>query len=398
MARVPTTFYQADTTPDDSTVFEWATLDDDPFDRELDLKNLALALERHDHSNGRGKPSARITTNTVDTAAIQNNAVTTAKIADAQVTNAKLAANSVNSANIIDGTIVGVDLHPDAIKDRLGYIPVNKAGDTAIGTLAFAGHISMGGNTQIQLNLNAQIVGTGSISLTNAATGYAHVGSTAGATLMNLRNSGGSPGYSIGILNQAATAWELLGHHGGWDLGIPLVTTGITVNAPGAAAPIAVSNTTQCPNLNASLLQGLGPTSFAPIANRVPPGLHAAVVSAGSIPAGFLRATNCDGRIIVGAGTAAGVPGHPFTENAHAGSSWAAAAGAHTHTVESHTHFLGNAPDKNASSIAAGSSVIALARDSSFDTYPAGPWTTGPTGASADWNFPTYAMVWVYKT
>jgi hypothetical protein len=137
MARVQTTFYQADPLPD-STLFEWATSDNDLFNREIDLSFLARALERHDHSDGRGKPSARATAGSIDTTALANLAVSTGKIADGAVTPPKISANAVTNPAILDGTIAGAKLALTAVTDRLGYTPINKAGDSGIGNLSLA--------------------------------------------------------------------------------------------------------------------------------------------------------------------------------------------------------------------------------------------------------------------
>ncbi len=109
MSRVATTQYGADV----DTQFQWATDDNDPFDRELDMSFVARALERHDHSNARGLAVTRIGNNvittamfqaqSVDTTAILNLAVTTPKINDLAVTKPKLASPLVQSANTIVG-------------------------------------------------------------------------------------------------------------------------------------------------------------------------------------------------------------------------------------------------------------------------------------------------------
>lgn len=93
MPREETQNYGAST----STRFQWATTDQDLFDREFDLYRLSQALEFHTHAPTRGLPIGvgGIGADAVNTAAIAALAVTTAKIADLAVTNVKLAEGAV---------------------------------------------------------------------------------------------------------------------------------------------------------------------------------------------------------------------------------------------------------------------------------------------------------------
>jgi hypothetical protein len=96
MTRVQTTNYGALAT----TQFQWATTDDDLFDREFDLYRLAQAVEIHDHSSGHGLAVARIGAGVVDAAAMAALAVGTSTLQDLSVTNAKLAAGAVTRDKI----------------------------------------------------------------------------------------------------------------------------------------------------------------------------------------------------------------------------------------------------------------------------------------------------------
>lgn len=91
MTRIPTANYGA--AP--STQFQWATTDNDLFDRELDLYNLAQAVENHDHSSGRGLPVTGIAPGSVVSGSLGALAVLTANIDNLAVTNAKLGAGAV---------------------------------------------------------------------------------------------------------------------------------------------------------------------------------------------------------------------------------------------------------------------------------------------------------------
>lgn len=125
MPRYETQHYRKDL----DTVFAWATDDNDKFDRALDLYNLSQALERHDHSTGRGQPVAG------------------QAIADNTITNAMLQANSVTSVKIQDGTIQRGDLANNLIDDsKLDSPRVLRTGDTITGTVIINGPSANTGN------------------------------------------------------------------------------------------------------------------------------------------------------------------------------------------------------------------------------------------------------------
>lgn len=72
----------------------------------------------------------------VATIDIADSAVTTAKIADSNVTTAKIADANVTTQKVADGAVTAAKLASSAVTDKLGYAPVNKAGDTMTGNLS----------------------------------------------------------------------------------------------------------------------------------------------------------------------------------------------------------------------------------------------------------------------
>ena len=168
----------------------------------------------------------------------------------------------------------------------------------------------------------------------------------AGDVAINSRNTGASPGYGLGVLNAAGSAWDLLVDH---------VTAVFTVAITGTSAvfsglckaltfestqatgtaPMVVASTTKVTNLNADLLDGLDSASFA-LASHLT-GVIAAFATAAAIAAGWSRYTALDGRIPVGAGTTFTVT---YVEATNYGSSWSHShtGPSHTHTGPSHTH------------------------------------------------------------
>lgn len=82
---------------------------------------------------------------TVGTNDLANSAVTTAKIADGGVHTAKIADNAVSAAK----------LHTTAVTDKLGYTPLNKAGDTLTGNLDLGGKLirDTSGSGKVYYNL-----------------------------------------------------------------------------------------------------------------------------------------------------------------------------------------------------------------------------------------------------
>jgi hypothetical protein len=147
MSRVQTSYYGAEAT----TRFQWATTDNDLFDRELDLYYMSQALERHDHSAGRGLAVTRIADLTITqsmygllsipTGALQDLSVTTAKLAAASVTDDKMANQKANRAGDTFTNPIRIQLAADAGQ---GYVYMGN-GNNYIGQV----------NTTMYLNNNA---------------------------------------------------------------------------------------------------------------------------------------------------------------------------------------------------------------------------------------------------
>jgi hypothetical protein len=102
MTREPTQNY----TDQAKMRFQWATSDNDKFDRELDIYNLSQALELHDHADKRGLPVTRVGassivdtmygSNSIPERAYQTGSVSTRALADNSVTDAKMNPKKVN--------------------------------------------------------------------------------------------------------------------------------------------------------------------------------------------------------------------------------------------------------------------------------------------------------------
>jgi hypothetical protein len=394
MARVQTTFYQADPLPD-STLFEWATSDNDLFNREIDLSFLARALERHDHSDGRGKPSARATAGSIDTTALANLAVSTGKIADGAVTPPKIGANAVTTPAILDLNVTGAKLALTAVTDRLGYTPINKAGDSGIGSLSLAAGATLflSASSTVNVPAGASMNGAGVINLAGGAgTRASFTTSDAPSIAATFQNSGTSPGYGIGVLNAPATGWDFLLSHASAAFGVAVQATSYASTVATGTAPFAPTSTTLCPNLNAQYLNGQLGSYYGRATNEVPAAMNAFFWSAGFIPAGtWARNTSADGRVIVGAGATFSVT---FNENAQSGGSWS-----HDHVGDDHTHTVtGTATASGATSVGAAAGGLNL--DPLGHTHPlsaSAATNHGTTGAYA-WAYPVYSLVMAYKT
>lgn len=407
MARTRNANYRADPPPGEATDFEWATADNEPFNRELDMSYVATALDRHDHRAGRGLAVGRIDAGAITAGALASNSVATAALQDLAVTTAKLADNSVTTAKILDGTIKGADMEPDAIKDRLGYIPINKAGDSEVGSLSFgkvgppavSNSVTFLNDGGIGIN-QGSISGAGSISLVRTVAGNtAHFQTKGGLAITGRNETAGADGYGLGILNDTGSLYDLIVSHIQAVFTVPTHGPTFHSNVAAGTAPFTAQSTTTCPNLNAQYLNGQPSSYYAPTTNQVPGGAHCFFWTAANVPTGWTRNSNLDGRILVGGGTATGVTGTPITFIEHAqstGSSWSVSGGAHTHTLNQHRHFHNNMP--NATGVAGpGGQFVLLGVDYGPESWPSGDTVTGSTGGASSWNFPTYAMVLAYK-
>jgi len=91
--------------------FPYATAATDLFKKE-DVQTLALAVDGHDHSAGKGLtlPSGLITSTM-----IADGTIVAGDIANSTITGAKIANETITTTNILDGTIATADLAANAI-------------------------------------------------------------------------------------------------------------------------------------------------------------------------------------------------------------------------------------------------------------------------------------------
>jgi hypothetical protein len=311
MARDATSNYGADV----DTVFQWATSDGDFFDRELDMSFLARAVERHDHSAGRGIAVGRVAAGSIVTASyaagsVDSNAigagqvgttkiaasavtgdklavdaVTETKIANLAVTLGKLAAGAVNSTKLVAGTVVA----------HLGYTPANKAGENFTGASDF--------------------------KTTNPA-----------AVALGTQNTGADPGYGFGVLNQAGNAWEILVRHAQADFSIPVNVPALTCTSLNGGTPWHSGNDGAGSGLDADLLDGQSSAFYATAASvaalaTMPSGgiiIFRTQAELNAAGAGWTTAAEFAGRIPVGAGTTFT---QTFVANTPYGANWTPVTG-----------------------------------------------------------------------
>lgn len=135
----------------------------------------------------------------VDTIDIANSAITTAKVADGAVTTAK----------VTDGNITAAKLASTAVTDKLGYTPVNKAGDTMTGSLTVKRVIPEQGS--VGVGKNGSNTFNGWYRIAKAATAVGGYGARGGAEIC-LYTTGGwtGPGMSkITVFKDYSTAGSL---------------------------------------------------------------------------------------------------------------------------------------------------------------------------------------------
>lgn len=263
MSRVQTTWYGA--SPD--TQFQWATTDNDLFDRELDLYRLAQALELHTHEAGKGLPVGRLADLSIITAMYGLLSIPTGALQDLSVTTAKLAAGAVTDAKMDSPRVL-------------------RTGDTMTGAL----RNTIGGGSS-----GTYFFGSANNFMTYTGTTFQVYNSTGGGIeligdLKTYRTGAPTTGYVF-----LSTGGQYLGFDGvnmvanyGGTLGA-VMTTGNTVGVP------------------------LGACCFFRLASEI--------TAAG---AHWARESTADGRLLVGAGTTAGVT---FVENTFYGTNWQPASG-----------------------------------------------------------------------
>lgn len=182
MSRVTTTNYGAAPT----TIFQWATTDDDLFDREFDIYNLSQAVELHDHSSGRGLPVARLAAGAVDSSAVAALAIQTTQIAGLAVTNAKLAAGAVTMDKITFPLI-------QPTNDMAGGYRQRETSNT----YAFGMYMALNGLMVIGSGTIASIPG----NLVLGQAGQVSVGTTQGGALFNIMQVGNVLGSGLRVYN-----------------------------------------------------------------------------------------------------------------------------------------------------------------------------------------------------
>lgn len=96
MSRVQTTWYAGST----DTQFAWATTDNDLFDREQDLYRLAQAVEGHTHGTGKGLPVDRLADLSIISSMYGAASIPTGALQDLSVTTPKIANGAVTDAKL----------------------------------------------------------------------------------------------------------------------------------------------------------------------------------------------------------------------------------------------------------------------------------------------------------
>jgi len=257
MSRVQTQFYGALAT----TQFQWATSDNDLFDRELDLYRMAQALENHDHSTGRGLPIARLANQSILTSMYGLNSIPTAALQDRSVTTPKLA----------DGAVTDI---------KMDVPRTYRTGDTMTGDL----RLSRAG----QSNVGATFYGNGNNYLLYDGTDW------------TLNNNAGGKIYMIGDLwtyrpgqTQVGVLWmSAFSHY--------IIFDGFTFRADG------------------NEIHHDGNRSSVPTGGMIAFRTQAELNAAG---AHWVTETQAAGRLLVGQGSAVGIVGS-FSENTFYGTNW----------------------------------------------------------------------------
>lgn len=395
MSRQGTTNYQA--APE--TMFQWATDDNDPFDRELDMSFVARALEDHDHSAGRGVaiPEDGIANGAVTVNKLGTGAVATAKIADLAVTTGKLADDAVTAAKIAAGAVGTTEIADDAV--TASKIAANSIGASEIVTGAVGtDEIADSAVTTAKLNDDAVTqakIGAGAVGTTELADDAVTAAKIAADTITAAEIAANAIGSSeladnavdtAAIADDAVTTAKLAaGAVTATELGSGAVTIAKidAIDSPADNEVFTYDSATQRGEWQAA-------SSLITAGATVPTGLIAAFATAAAIASGWGRYTDADGRFLVGAGLA----GNPsisnpvtFTENTNYGTDWA-----HTHTDAGHTHPMG--PSNNNRDIADNGSGHNVAYDVHEHSISLGYASI----SSNSWVIPSRAVVWAQKS
>jgi hypothetical protein len=349
MTRVSTANYLIDT----DTTFFYATDDLDAFDRN-DVSFVARALERHDHSAGRGIPVTRLGSGIVTTANIAEGAITTSKIATNSIDSTKLGADSVTAtaigsgqvgaseiadgavgtAEMADGSITLPKLNAHATANRV-YM-TDGAGSAAVLGQITAAHLQGGLLSSTGFFVDNTISGTrlidGTVSGTKIGNNTITNGNLADSTILPVKLANGTADRVLGTngsggMNLQQVVPNML--QGGLINSSSFMAAGVvnsTVLGGSAVTPAHVAFTSGSAAAGKYVeSDGAGGFRWSTPSGTFsfPSGYGGWVRQASEIPAGHTRETAIDGRLPVGAGTTGG---QTFVEANSYGSAWA-----HTH-------------------------------------------------------------------
>jgi hypothetical protein len=259
MSRVTTTWYAGTT----DTQFAWATTGNDLFNREQDLYRLAQALENHTHETGKGLPVGRLAALSVQTSMYAALSIPTGALQDLSVTTPKLANGAVTEA-------------------KMDVPRVLRSGDTTTGDI----RLTRGGG-----NSGATYYGTGDSYLYWDGTNFTLNNPTANfirmlGNLQTWRPAATTTGYLY-----MGTGGALFGFDG----------TNFFIAGAGSQNGDVHTDGNACQ---------------VPLGGTLWFRTSAELTAAG---ARWTRQTTADGRMVVGAGTTAGVT---FNENTQYGVNW----------------------------------------------------------------------------
>ncbi|BDX35468.1 distal tail fiber protein [Thermus phage MN1] len=228
-----------------------------------------------------GSVTLSIANGGVTTALLADGSVTTTKLADGAVTASKLADGSVTTTKLADGAVTASKLADGAVTASLGYVPVNKAGDTMTGALTVNDSLTIGGGAG---NFVFKVNGGGShgyiIDITGVTSGWARgLNVLDGGNRLASAGFYGTPGaaesFHVGFGNVwwGADAKLTVKSDGNVGIGTTVPSEKLEVSGNVKASrfistagtgvpPLQVSSTTLVNNLNADLLDGYHASDF----------------------------------------------------------------------------------------------------------------------------------------
>jgi hypothetical protein len=249
-----------------------------------------------------------------------------------------IADGAITTPKVLDGQITAPKLGPNAVVNHLGYTPFNVAGGTLSGPLAISQNVGTNNNL-IAMNLVNQAGGNSGVLIRFQAgpSTSSHIGLIVGISHFVVLDPNGVPSLwqdglgHLKLLNGTVTVWDSSNSGASADV------HSVQGYVPGTVAGnLAFYNGAGRVN-DSENLGGHPPSFYSSAAGAIPSGLVAMVRTSAEIPSGWLRETRLDGRIPVGAGTAAGMTvSATFIDDQDYGSSWA-----HAHGLSSHTHGIG---------------------------------------------------------